>query len=731
MDGLLNNRSEILIIDPVLAGPGDRLVLPSKGLPFPRSLSALIAVAFVAVLAVVMTQNVAGDDYEPAAPWEFQAQWGWYGEDRVTYYDLGRAQNTTAPVYRLVYGSGNPVEGQYLIFADLRPGLLVGAPISGNYSDFHRIWDVQVATGYVPNDIRSFADILAANLTMTQRDLVWNTPMAPEGSILVGTDEGLYPLVEGWWNGLRVYYWRFESSQDTPGLFDPGTGLVRDASALAVFDPPGQLEILDTYPGEATYSPLTRLYTFNPISTEFVADSVRSTDEVDALEVPTFPEGNLYNRPVVGGREEYPRYDHDVPPTYNLLEAWHSETSKVLYYDMGPMVEGVAPLYRFVTKEGIPIITQHWLVDFVAPGVLIGQVDTQGYSTLWQFYDIVVDDETTFDPDVIKSMEDVRAMGFEMNASSEFIIAPMVTRGPAFLPPPSNPPGDMRMAWYRGADVYLVVLDNGPVLEQSDGAPSVATVNVTLILGPDGEPYPSQRPIMEDLPDDGNYSSVWSVVWASDGDGYRQGRFRSIQQLEERGWKVETSGELILGGFVAGPVNVPAWKPDRFTFVVGPVLNEDGKALKGANVRVSMGSEVVEGPTDGSGRVEFEVDNSWNDQTVTTFVSRAGYLSNEFPAEIIDYEHYQPAGGYVPPMVLEDNGASIDWLTAVMLAVVLIVVVVIVLAFGRDRSRDRGTITEEEADEIFSDDTEDGEDDEAGPDREGLEGDRPGQEDPP
>jgi len=340
-------------------------------------------------------------------------------------------------------------------------------------------------------------------------------------------------------------------------------------------------------------------------------------------------------------------------------------------------------------------------------------VNTEGYSTLWRFYDIVVEEQSTFDPDIIKSMDDVRAMGFEINVTSEFLIAPMVTRNPAFLPPPSNPPGDMQLAWYRGADVYLVVLDDAPVLDLSGVEPSVATVNVTLILDIDGEPYPAQRPIMEGLPNDGNHSAVWSVVWASDGNGYRQGRFRSIQQLVERGWSFETSGEAILGGFVAGPVNVPAWKPDRFTFVVGPVVDEDNRPLKGASVRVSMGVEVVEGLTDASGLLEFEVDSRWNDQTVTTFVSRNGFLNNEFPAEIVDYEHYLPAGGYVPPMVSEDTGASIDMLTAVMLAVVLIVVVVIVLAIGRGSSRDRGSITEEEADEIFSDDTVDGEVDEA------------------
>ncbi len=650
----------------------------------------------MAVPTVFLVQPVAGDDYVPAGPWEFRSQWGWYEGDRVTYYDLGRASNTTAPAYRLVDGSSRPIEGQHLIFEDLRQGVLVGAPISGNYSDFHRIWDVEVPAGYVPNEIRSLADIWGANLSMTERDLVWNTPMVSEGSTLIGADSDLHPLTQGWWDGYEVHYLRFESSSDTPGLFDPGTALVRDARAIAVFDPPGQLEVLDTYPGEATYSPLTRLYNLIVFSSEFIPDTIRTIEEAEAEGSDIVPEGTMYNRPVVGGRETYPRYTPGASSSFELLEAWHGETSKALYYDLGPMTEGVAPLYRFVTNEGAPIQRQHWLVETVAPGVLQGDVDTDGYENVWRFHDIVVEDEANFREDVIKSMDDVRALGFTINVTDQYLVAPMVARYPVFLPPPSNPPGEgLALTWYSGADVYLIVLGEATV--------PVDTVNMTIVLDPDGEPYPNQRPIMENVPGDGNYSPVWSVVEASGGEGYRQGRFRTTDQLRERGWSFEDSGNGTLAGFVAGPQNTPAWKPQSFTFVVGPVVDEDDKPIKSAEVRVAMSLDVVEGTTDAQGLVEFEVDASWNGKTVMTFISKQDHYNIEFPAEIVDYEHFVPAGGYVPPMVRVDEGSTFDGTIVLVIGVVLVVIIVILVALGRGRSHgQRVTITEDEADEIFS-----------------------------
>jgi hypothetical protein len=669
----------------------------------------LLALALMAL--TVLSSGSSAEDVQRAEPWEFRSQWGWYEGDRVHFYDLGRASNATAPVYMLVDGTGDPVQGQHLIFADLRPGIIIGVPPSPGYSDFHRVWEVQVPGGYVPNTHRSLGDLENASLPMTETDVVLNTPLVPANSTLVGTDADLHPIMTGWWEGVEVHYFSFESSADNPGLFDPERGLVLNTSSMAVFDPPGQLDMLYTYPGQARHSPLSRLYIFNPISTEYIADEVRAWDEAVALGFPIFPEGHMYNRPVVGGREAFPRFAHADPSVYELKEAWSGETSRVLYYDMGPMVPGEAALYRFVTEEGAPIISQHHLVEVVAPGVLLGDVVTEGYSTTWRYYDIIVEDEASFEPDIIKSMDDVRAMGFTINRTGEGIWAPMITRDAVFKPIPSNPPGDgLMLVWYRGTDVRLNVLDDDPPylvdVTNSFGDPDgFLTVNVTVVLDPEGAPYPNERPILETLPtDDLNYSVAWSVVEASGGDGYRTGRFRTREQLEERGWSFNQSGEVRLSGFVAGPINVPAWKPERFTFVVGPVVDEDGKELKGVSVRVSRGVEVVQGTTDGEGKVGFEVNSTWNDETVQTFLSKDGFYNSNFPAEIEDYEHFIPLGGYVPPMVRLDDGGGLEDAATYVLAAVLVVVLFIIVLLIKGRSAEGPSITDEEADEIFSED---------------------------
>ncbi len=610
----------------------------------------LLLVLTVLAVSLMLSTSAAGE-VERAEPWEFRSQWGWYQGDRVTFYDLGRATNATAPVYRLVDGTEAPVEGQRLIFADLRPGILIGVPPGTGYSDFHRVWDVQVPAGYVPETYRSLSDLTSAELPMTETDLVMNAPMVPANSTLVGTDAGLHPLQVGWWEGVEVHFFSFETSADTPGFFDPVSGLVLNTSSMAVFDPPGQLDMLYTYPGQATHSPLSRLYIFNPISTEYVADEVRSWEEAEALGFSIFPEGNMYNRPVVGGREMYPRFEPAEPSVYELKEAWSGMTNKVLYYDMGPLMPGETAIYRFVTEEGFPIISQHHLVEVVAPGILLGDVETEGYSTTWRFRDVIVVNEAAFDPDAIKSMDDVRAMGFTINETNDLMLAPMITRDAIFRPLPSNPPGEgLMMVWYKGTPVYLNVLDpEGDAIEgfgmpQGDGGTwSFRTVNLTQILDPDGQPYSEDRPILETLPDDeDNYTVAWSVVEASGGDGYRQGRFRTREQLEDRGWSFNVTGAVRLGGFVAGPINVPAWKPERFSFIVGPVVDEDGRALKGVDVRVSRGVEVVQGRTGSDGKVSFEVNSTWNDQTVRrscprtgssipTYLRRFGITSTSYP----------------------------------------------------------------------------------------------------
>ena len=136
--------------------------------------------------------------------------------------------------------------------------------------------------------------------------------------------------------------------------------------------------------------------------------------------------------------------------------------------------------------------------------------------------------------------------------------------------------------------------------------------------------------------------------------------------------------------------------------MVGPVKDEDGRVLGGANVRVVQDIDVVEGSTDAEGKVEFEVDHTWSGETVQCFISKEGYDTIRFPAEISDYEFFVPLGGYVPPMVRSDAGTSIEGATTMAIAAVVLMVLVMVVLLVRGRGDRAVSITEEEADEILS-----------------------------
>ena len=163
------------------------------------------------------------------------------------------------------------------------------------------------------------------------------------------------------------------------------------------------------------------------------------------------------------------------------------------------------------------------------------------------------------------------------------------------------------------------------------------------------------------------------------------------------------AGEWRLGGYVAGPVNTPAWRPKRFTFVVGPVRDQDGNAVAGALVRVTSGIEVVEGRTDSEGMVSFEVNNTWNDKVVQVFVSRSGYHTFSFPAEIHGYESFEPSGGYVPEMVREDANGGLGAVEGYVLAGLMALAIVVLFALSRRRGSPGPRISADEVDEIFSD----------------------------
>jgi hypothetical protein len=94
---------------------------------------------------------------------------GWYRGQGVYYFDFGLNPTDTEPIYAFFYGDGSPVAGQDNI-VDTEPG-------EPDYSAFWQVHTVTVPDDYVPNSIRSEADLLAAGHPIQVTDMLVNCPI--------------------------------------------------------------------------------------------------------------------------------------------------------------------------------------------------------------------------------------------------------------------------------------------------------------------------------------------------------------------------------------------------------------------------------------------------------------------------------------------------------------------------------------------------------------------------
>jgi hypothetical protein len=94
---------------------------------------------------------------------------GWYRGQEVFYFDFGMNPEETAPIYAFFYGDGSPVAGQGNII-DTIPG-------NADYSAFWQVHMVTVPDDYVPDSIRSEADLLTAGYPIQATDVIVNCPV--------------------------------------------------------------------------------------------------------------------------------------------------------------------------------------------------------------------------------------------------------------------------------------------------------------------------------------------------------------------------------------------------------------------------------------------------------------------------------------------------------------------------------------------------------------------------
>ncbi len=128
--------------------------------------------------------------------------------NKVVYYSLDVTSPTPQTAFKIVDRQGNSIAGQLPILSKL--------PGDTGYSDFARITEVAVGSGYVANSIASSADVAtasAAGATQTMTSTVVNWSVVPQGTTASLTFLGKNPLGnKAWIDGKVVNYAEFETN---------------------------------------------------------------------------------------------------------------------------------------------------------------------------------------------------------------------------------------------------------------------------------------------------------------------------------------------------------------------------------------------------------------------------------------------------------------------------------------------------------------------------------------
>jgi hypothetical protein len=226
-----------------------------------------------------------------------------------------------------------------------------------------------------------------------------------------------FALVSGWYRGEEVKYYDFGANTKLAGAGTVGTaplwafitGMNDDGTPRFV---EGQHNVIDTLPGDEGYSDLWEINMVT-VPEDYEPDSIKSSAAVAEAGHPVTKAGFFVNCPVVpagstleGGEE--------------LVVGWVNG-EEVFYPDFGMNPATAVPIWVFITgmdSEGMPqfVEGQQNIIDLV-PG-------DAGYSAFWQVNMVTVDDG--YEPNSIRSAEEVRASGFEVMPVEMVVNCPVV-----------------------------------------------------------------------------------------------------------------------------------------------------------------------------------------------------------------------------------------------------------------------------------------------------------------
>lgn len=234
-----------------------------------------------------------------------------------------------------------------------------------------------------------------------------------------------------------------------------------------------------------------------------------------------------------------------------LVSGWFQDR-QVQYYDFGmntPLIgdNGVQtqPLWVFIhgmNADGTPdfVEGQHNIVDTV-PG-------EAGYSDLWQVVFVTVPED--YEPDSIRSAEEVVDSGYETETTNMFVNCPVVPAGTTLE---GGEP--LVQGWNDGEEVFYPDFGANP--------PTTAPIWVFILgMNADGTPdfVEGQNNIIDTVPGDADYTAFWRVNMVTVPEGYEPNSIRSADDVLAAGYEI-TQTDMVVNCPVTEVAAAPGQAP--------------------------------------------------------------------------------------------------------------------------------------------------------------------------
>lgn len=246
-------------------------------------------------------------------------------------------------------------------------------------------------------------------------------------------------------------------------------------------------------------------------------------DDDDGNEATASPAGTASAAPTAGAEEK------------TLVSGWYRDAA-VQYYDFGmnsPATAGAiatAPIWVFITgldADGNPVFVegQHNIVD-VVPG-------DAGYSDLWEVNLVTVPEG--YEPDSLKSRQDVEDSGYETMVPGLLVNCPIVAEGTTL-----EGGEELTQGWYKGDAVFYPDFGENP--------PTALPIWV-FITGMDADGNPQfvdgQNNVIDAVPGDEGYSAFWQVNLVTVDEGYEANSIKSAADAVGSGFAI-TQTEMVV-----------------------------------------------------------------------------------------------------------------------------------------------------------------------------------------